>query len=60
MTDQSGAMDEQDLWLGQASKNVKKCAFYMRKAIVSDLRCMLCSMPLTTDLLPIKSIFSYI
>jgi hypothetical protein len=30
--------DEQQLWLAQASKNVKKCAFYLRKAIVSAPR----------------------
>ena len=35
-SEQPYAKDEQELWIGQASKNVKKCAFYMKKAIVSD------------------------
>lgn len=35
MADQGYARDEQELWIQQASKNVKKSAFYMRKAIVS-------------------------
>jgi len=35
MAERGYAQDEQDLWIAQASKNVKKCAFYMRKAIVS-------------------------
>lgn len=34
MPDQPVARDEQDLWIAQASKNVKKYAFFMRKAIV--------------------------
>lgn len=36
MAERGYAQDEQDSWIAQASKNVKKCAFYMRKAIDED------------------------
>jgi hypothetical protein len=38
MAERGYAHDEQDLWIAQASKNVKKSAFYMRKAIVSVIQ----------------------
>jgi len=38
MAERGYAQDEQDLWIAQASKNVKKCAFYMHKAIVSMIQ----------------------